>query len=210
MLLSQLQALAATPSEGVVRVASNSRVDITKVLDRGAADVMVPRIETAADAQTAASHVRYPPHGDRGVALMNRGAGFGTISAHNLKAVEPLLIVQIETPPALSNLSAIAGTAGVDVLFVGPSDLTWSLGVAGQFDDDRYRAAVRDVAEAAAKHSKAAGVLLSDIEMAPRYLDLGYTFIGISGDAGFLQVAARAAVTKLRDLTSHPSTAPHH
>ena len=192
----------------MVRVASNSRVDITKVLDRGAAGVMVPRIETAADAQAAASHVRYPPQGDRGVALMNRGAGFGSISAHDLKAVEPLLIVQIETPPALSNLSAIAGTVGVDVLFVGPSDLTWSLGVAGQFDDARYRAAVRDVADAAAQHSKAAGVLLSDVEMAPYYLDLGYTFIGISGDVGMLRVAARAAVTNLRELTSLPSKAP--
>lgn len=207
VLLSQLQALAATPAAGLARVASNSRVDITKALDRGAVGVMVPRIETAADAQAAVRHVRYPPHGDRGVALMNRGAGFGSISAQDLQAVEPLLIVQIETPPALSNLSAIAGTAGVDVLFVGPSDLTWSLGAPGQFEDPAYRAAIRDVAETAAQHSKAAGILLSDLDAVPYHLDLGYTFIGISGDAGLLRVAARTAATKLKDLV--PSNAAH-
>jgi 2-keto-3-deoxy-L-rhamnonate aldolase RhmA len=200
LLLHQLQALGGTTAEGIVRVAANSRVDVTKALDRGAAGVMVPRVESLADAQSAARHVQYPPEGDRGVALMNRGAGFGRLSVTELLLQRPLLVVQIETAPALANLSPIAATPGIDVLFVGPSDLTWSLGIPGQVDDKRYRAAVAEVAKVAREHGKAAGVLLGSAEMAPPYIELGYTFIGISADAGFLQAAARSGLARARDL----------
>jgi 2-keto-3-deoxy-L-rhamnonate aldolase RhmA len=111
------------------------------------------------------------------------------------------LIVQIETTSALTDLSAIAAVPGVDVMFVGPSDLTWSLGIPGQVDDDRYWAAVVDVAKAAKENGKPAGVLLGNAEMALRYVELGYTFIGLSADAGFLQAAARSGLARIRDLT---------
>lgn len=199
--LQQMHALAGTPAEPIMRVPSNSRVEVTRALDRGAVGVMIPRVEGSADAEAASAHVRYPPNGDRGVALMNRGAGFGALSPNELRAGRPLLIVQIETLMALDDIAAIAATPGVDVLFVGPSDLTWSLGIPGELDHGRYREAVEAVGRAAVEHSKAAGVLLGNPTMAPWYLELGYTFIGVSADAGLLQTAARTTVSSFRQLT---------
>jgi len=195
-LVHQIQALDGTPAAPMVRVPSNNRVDVTMALDRGAVGVMTPRIETADEAKSAATHVMYPPEGDRGVAMMNRGAGFGRRTVTDLRSCAPLLIVQIETPPALDNVSAIAATEGVDVLFVGPSDLSWSLGIPGKFDDPRYTEAITEVARAAAEQSKAAGVLVGNVALAPLYLELGYTFIGVSADAGLLQSAALSVITE--------------
>lgn len=198
-LLGQLQALAATTAAGLVRVESHDRSRIGRALDAGAAGVMVPRVETAAEAQLVASAVRYPPLGTRGVALMNRAASFGGhTGALSAAETDLLLAVQIETSTAVANVEEIAAVGGVDVLFVGPSDLSHSLGIFKRFDDERFVEAARAVADAATRHGKVAGVLTSDLADAEWYLDAGFTFVGISGDGGFLANAARTAASDMR------------
>jgi 2-keto-3-deoxy-L-rhamnonate aldolase RhmA len=160
---------------------------------------MAPRVDSAEQALHLVTSTRYPPTGTRGVALMNRAAAFGRRSGGPGKIDELLLVVaQVESPQAVAAAPDIAAIDGVDVLFVGPSDLSHSLGCFGQFDDQRYVGAVKAVAEACRAAGKAAGVLAGSPENAERYLEEGYRFVGVSGDAGFVASGAASAAAGLR------------
>ena len=198
-LPGQLQALASTPASGLVRVESHERSRIVRALDAGAAGVMAPRVDTADQARAVVGATRYPPAGNRGVALMNRGAGFGARTGMLGEAAAlTLVVVQIESVGALRALDAIAAVEGVDVLFVGPSDLSQALGCFGRFDEPAYADGVRAVVAACRSAGKTAGVLAGSAADAERYLALGYRFVGVSGDGGFLAKGAAAAAADLR------------
>jgi 2-keto-3-deoxy-L-rhamnonate aldolase RhmA len=198
-LPGQLQAIAATPATSLVRVESHDRARIVRALDAGAAGVMVPRVDAPEQARAAVAATRYPPAGTRGVALMNRGAAFGRRTGAMEDVADLLLVViQVESPEALQSAKAIGAVDGVDVLFVGPSDLSQSLGCFGHFDDAAYTQGVRAVADACRMSGKAAGVLAASAADAERYLEEGYRFVGVSGDGGFLAKTAAAAATELR------------
>jgi 2-keto-3-deoxy-L-rhamnonate aldolase RhmA len=109
-----------------------------------------------------------------------------------------LTIVQIESPLAVENAGAIAAIDGVDVLFVGPTDLSWSMEILGQFDAPQFVQAIERTAEAAAKHGKHAGLLLPAPADFGRYYKAGYRFIASGSDAVLLNNAARSLVTTLR------------
>ena len=158
-LLHQLQAAAATPAFAVVRIAQNETARFKRVLDMGASGVMVPYVNTAAEARAAVSAMRYPPHGVRGVAKFNRGAGFGgDFEDYYLHAHERLLgVLQIETPEAVAAVDAIAAVPGVDGLFIGPGDLSLRLGCPMDWSNPKMVAAEDAVAAAAARHGKAWG-----------------------------------------------------
>ena len=199
-LPSQLQAIASTPASGLVRVESHDRSRVVRALDAGAAGVMVPRVDEAGQARSVVEATRYPPRGTRGVALMNRGAAFGARAATLTSADDlVLVVVQVESARALTFVEEIATVDGVEVLFVGPSDLSLALGCFGDFEDPRYVEAVRAVAGACASAGKTAGVLAASPADAGRYLAEGYRFVGVSGDGGFVGKGAAAAATGLRD-----------
>lgn len=202
--LSQMQAIEHTPATPLVRIEVNSRPRVHRVLDFGAVGVMVPRVDTVDEARQAVSHMRYPPAGIRGVALMNRACGFGRSSTEYMaSAGEGLLtIVQIESPRAVENADAIAGIDGVDVLFVGPADLSQAMGIFGSFDDPRFRDAVVATGEAARRHGKAAGVLLPTLDSLEMYWSAGYRFIGCSSDSGLLRIAAAGQVAQFSQRTA--------
>lgn len=202
-LPGQLQAIASTPASGLVRVESHERSRVVRALDAGAAGVMAPRVDTAAQAQAVVSATRYPPAGTRGVALMNRGAAFGARPGSFTDTDDlVLVVVQIESAEALGAAEAIAAVDGVDVLFVGPSDLSHALGCFGRFDEPAYVDGVRTVAEACRSAGKAAGVLAGSAAAAERYLSEGYRFVGVSGDSGFLRMGAATAASELRAVAS--------
>jgi 4-hydroxy-2-oxoheptanedioate aldolase len=180
----------------VVRVESAARVRIGRVLDLGAAGVMLPRLDSAAEAEAAVRHLRYPPHGDRGVATYNRACRFGLdVGALARAADEVLGIVQIESARAVDEADKIAAIDGVDVLFVGPRDLSHDLGVPGDLTAPAYLAALDRVRAAAHQHGKACGLLVTDgAAAAARHTD-GWTFITVGSDSALL---ARALTTELR------------
>src|SRR5439155_14169266 len=122
---------------------------------------------------------RYPPRGIRGVAKSNPAAGFGVDFADYYTHAHERLVnmVQIETPEALENLDAIAGIDGVDVLFVGPLDLTTNLGVQGKFDHPLFVEARQRVAKAARNAGKAAGILITAPDQIPVLKNEGYTVV---------------------------------
>jgi 4-hydroxy-2-oxoheptanedioate aldolase len=144
--------------------------------------------------------LRYPPTGQRGVALLTRGARLGTVNHAGVAALNDDIvgIVQIESPSAVEEADAIAATDGVDVLFVGPADLSHSLGVPGQFADQRYQEALRRVVEACRAHGKAPGILLYDHASFRPHLDLGFTFVGIGADISFVNDGVKAALAAAR------------
>ena len=155
---SMIRAAEAAGVAPLVRVPVNAAHEILRYLDIGAAGVKVPRVETATDAQAAASALRYPPLGTRGFARSTRAARYG--AAHSIaEGVERanrelLLIVLIETAVGVQNIDAIAATPGVDVIALGPGDLSMSMGFGGDAGRPDVIAAMSHVIERAKVHGK--------------------------------------------------------
>jgi 2-keto-3-deoxy-L-rhamnonate aldolase RhmA len=195
-LLANLHAVGATATAALVRPQSGERLRIGRALDLGAHGIMVPRIDLPAEAAEAVSFMRYPPDGRRGLALSTRGAGLGALGHGDVQAINRRIlgIIQIESPSAVEHAAEIAAIDGADVLFVGPTDLSHSLGIPGRFDDPRYLDALARVVAAAEGAGKAAGILLRDAAALPRHRDLGYRFIGLGSDGAFIADGARGVL----------------
>jgi 2-keto-3-deoxy-L-rhamnonate aldolase RhmA len=161
---------------------------------------MVPRIDRPEQAVEAISFMRYPPDGTRGLALSTRGAGLGERGHTEMRAINEQVvgIIQIESPSAVELAPDIAAIDGVDVLFVGPTDLTHSMGIPGRFDDARYLSALERVVAAAQGAGKAAGILLRDAKALPRHIELGFQFVGLGSDGAFVADGARAVLALAR------------
>ena len=154
----------------VVRAESTERIRAGRLLDLGATGVMFPRIDGPEDAAAAISHLRYPPLGDRGVATYNRMCHYGLDPAAVDRSDDEVLgVVQIETAEALATVEEIAALDGVDVLFVGPRDLSLALGVPGDLTAPVYLEALERVLAAARQSGKAAGVLVPNGAAAARH-----------------------------------------
>jgi 4-hydroxy-2-oxoheptanedioate aldolase len=199
-LLGQLLAIQATPTAAVVRVVSAERMRVGRVLDLGADGLMIPRLETVADVTDTVSWMRYPPAGIRGVAGGTRGAGYGTVPHPQLHTLNERIlgVFQVESPVAVDAADEMAAVDGVDVLFVGPADLSHSMGIPGAFTDPAFLAALDRVAAAAKAHGKGAGILLRDVSEVPAYRARGYDFIGIGSDNGLLASGARSQLAAAR------------
>jgi 4-hydroxy-2-oxoheptanedioate aldolase len=199
LLLGQLHAAAAHDVPVIVRVESSERIRTGRILDLGAAGVMFPRLKTESDVEDATRHMRYPPAGDRGVAGYNRARGFGLDTRSGSQVNDSLLgVIQIETVEALECLEAIAERPGVDVLFVGPSDLSYALGVPGQLDATVFVSALERVTALAGAAGLTAGILAADASSAERFRAMGFSFIGVSSDSTLMLRAATATVERLR------------
>lgn len=199
-LLHQLQAAGGTPAVPIVRIAANETPRFKRALDMGAHGVMVPWVSTAAEAKAAVQAMRYPPLGLRGVAKFNRSAGFGGDFEEYYKHAHEWLVtvVQIETPDAVANIEEIAAVDGADVLFVGPTDLTYNMGIRDQFDHADFKAALKKVSDAAKKHGKAAGILVHNPALVPMCRELGYTFMALGSDGGAVRSGLLSIVQSLK------------
>lgn len=194
-LLALLYAVGTTGMAPIVRVQSAERLRVGRALDLGAAGIMLPQLQSADEVREAIRYLRYPPIGSRGVALRTRGGGMGELGhADVARAVNERVvgIVQIESIGTVADADAIAAFDEVDVLFVGPADLTHNLGIPGQFDEAAYQDALRAVVAGCQAHGKAAGILIYDAAGLAPLLDLGFRFIGLGSEGAFVSVGARA------------------
>ena len=178
-----LAPLEGTPCSPIVRVVWNDQNSIKRALDLGAVGVMVPYVSNAEEASAAVSYTRYPPDGVRGVASTTSANAFGISTAEYLKVASDrvLTVVQIETREGVENADAIAAVDGVDVLFVGPLDLSYNLGCPNQFDHPDELAAFDAVIAACRNHGKAAGIL-SKVDTAAEHSGRGFTFVAVGSD----------------------------
>jgi 4-hydroxy-2-oxoheptanedioate aldolase len=203
--LGQLQALEHTSAAAIIRVESNVRQRVHRVLDLGAHGIMFPRIDNADQARDAVAAMRYPPFGVRGVAMANRACEFGSTFRSYLQTANDTLlcIVQIETEASVKNVEEIAAVDGVDVLFIGPSDLTQALGILGEFRHPTFVDAVERTSRAAAKFGKTAGILLPKPEDFAFFHEFGFRFLGSGSDGVLLNNAARSLVKTLHASLEH-------
>lgn len=199
-VLFQLQALEHTTAAAIVRVESSEKQRIHRVLDLGAEGVMCPHVSNASEAKKVVNGLFYPPDGSRGVAKMVRATGFGkNFDTYAGTARENILgVVQIETAESLHHLDEIAAVEGIDVLFIGPADLTMSLGIFGQFNHPLFTDALKATVDAANKAGKATGILIFNPDDYKRYYDTGIRMIACGADATFVADGARNMILKLQ------------
>jgi 2-keto-3-deoxy-L-rhamnonate aldolase RhmA len=194
-LLALLHAVGTTPMAALVRPQSAERLRVGRALDLGAEGIMLPQLKSIDEVREAVSYLRYPPVGQRGVALRTRGADMGALSHADIARVvneRVVGIVQVESPTIVADADAIAALEEVDVLFVGPADLSHSLGIPGRFDDARFQDALKAVVAACEGQGKAAGILIYDAAALPPLIDLGFRFIGLGSEGSFVSAGARA------------------
>ncbi|GAA2473749.1 HpcH/HpaI aldolase family protein [Terrabacter carboxydivorans] len=183
----------------VVRVETDARIRMGRVLDNGAAGIMLPRMDSASQVREALRHLRFPPHGDRGVATYNRACRFGLDPGALDRADEEILVVvQIESAAAVAAADEIAALDGVDVLFIGPRDLSHDLGVPGDTTAPAFVEALETVLAAGKRHGRACGLLVNDGAAAAERLAQGWTFVAIGSDATLLAAASRSALGRAR------------
>jgi len=201
-VLAQLQALEATPAGVIVRVESSESPRIHRVLDMGAEGIMCPKVSSPEEARKVVRGLRYPPHGHRGVAKMVRATQFAqNFDSYHQSSLDNLLgVVQIETVEALNHLDEIAALDGVDVLFIGPADLSMEMGIFGQFDHPLFKEAVQKITAAARKAGKATGILFFNPAEYQNYHQQGIRFIACGADATFVVNGAREMAKKLAEM----------
>ena len=205
-----LHLLMAIDGRGViplVRLAGIDAVQAKAVMDSGAGGVLVPMVNSKADAMQAVGMVKYPPDGFRGVGLA-RAQGYGATFADYMARAndESLVIVQIEHVDAVRNIDEILSVPGIDGTFIGPYDLSSSMGVPGQLQHPDVLAAMRHVLEASLRHKVAPGIHLVHPDTARDELQKrvaeGYSFVALGSDILLLGDAARALQSAARDVLS--------
>jgi 2-keto-3-deoxy-L-rhamnonate aldolase RhmA len=205
-----LQAVAGTKMLPILRVPWNDTVTVKRVLDAGAATLLFPFVQNAEEAHRAVAATRYPPEGVRGMAGMSRGSRFGTLPDYYKVANTQIgVIVQLETPAAVGQLEAIAGVAGVDAIFLGPADLSGAMGHVGQLTHPDVMTLMTD----AVRRCKALGVPVGTVggtpELVAQYRTIGFDFVAIASDLGFLMRGAQAALATLRGAPAQATGSPN-
>ena len=183
----------------LVRVKENATLPIRRALDLGAAGVIIPLVNNAADAERAVQAAHYPSQGIRGFAW-HRGNNWGRDFDAYAQMFKPLVIVMIESRTAVENIDAIMAVEGVDGCFVGPYDMSGYYGITGQSSHQLIRDACNRVAEACRRHHKAAGqhIVTPTNENVNQAIDQGFTFLALGMDSYFLGHGANQALEMLK------------
>ena len=202
-ILAQLQVIAGYPaSHAIARVpVGHGHVGaalIKQYLDLGVQTILVPMVDTAEQARAVVQATRYPPQGIRGMGGA-RASRWGRVADYGHQANEQIcVLVQAETQTALDNLDAIVAVDGVDGVFIGPADLSASIGFIGQQDHPQVRAAMEDAFERILRAGKAPGILMADEALARRYIDLGGLFVAVGLDSNLLARHSSALAARFK------------
>jgi len=183
----------------VVRVPAIEEVWIKKVMDVGVAGLMIPQVNSSLDAAAAVRRSKFPPSGVRGVGVARANRYGATLSEYLAEAnSHSAVIVQVEHIDAVRNLEQILDTDGVDAVFVGPYDLSASMGRAGLIGDPEVQAAIAHVRQVCLGRKFPMGIFAGDAAAARQALDQGFTLIAVGADVMLLAGAARRTVQALR------------
>ena len=184
----------------IVRVTTNTQPTILRYMDTGAHGLVVPWVNTAEQAEAAVRSVKYQPRGQRGLAGV-RAADYsqaGSLGDYIKKAnAETLIVLQIESREAMDNLPAILAVPDIDVIFIGPNDLSHSLGYPAQVQHPEVQAAMQQIADQVAKSDKALGLMVQGVDTARQWRDRGARFISINFET-ILRPATQAYLQAVR------------
>ncbi len=200
-MLRALQAVAAYPVDPVVRLPHGDPALVKQVLEIGATTLLVPMVDTAEQARELVRAMRYPPDGIRGVGSgLARSSRWGAITDYLNSANDNIcLLVQVETQLGLDNIEAIADVPGVDGIFIGPADLSASMGYLGRPAHRNVIAAIENAFRMLAARDKPFGILATDESLARHYIELGARFVAVGVDATLLAQAVRGLAVRFKD-----------
>jgi 2-keto-3-deoxy-L-rhamnonate aldolase RhmA len=187
----------------IARVTSHDPHDAARVLDCGAQGVMVPHVNSAAEARAIVAACRFAPIGHRSAAGSVPSVGYAALKQGEINQLlneQTLLIAMLETPAAIEQVDAIAAVAGIDMLHIGSTDLSTEMGIPGDYRHERMRAAYEATAKAAGTHGKTFGVggVREDLEFQSWLLKLGMRYLTGGSDVGYILSAGRRDVRQLR------------
>jgi 4-hydroxy-2-oxoheptanedioate aldolase len=195
-----IQAAEVSGISPIVRVYENDSSLIARALDLGAKGVLVPHISTAGDAKQLVEASRFHPEGNRGICRYVRAAGFSSIERHEyfkMANEETLTAAIIEGVEGVTNLASILEVPGIDLVFVGPYDLSQALGVPGEVDSAIVTKAMNDIAQRTQSKKIALGTFADDPKTALRWAQAGVQFNAISTDVGMIYKVAEQLVKDL-------------
>ncbi len=200
IIYSQLQAVMEGAAQPIVRIPWNDSVVTKRYLDAGVQTFLVPMVQNAEEARAAVAATRYPPNGIRGFAAASRASRFGRIKDYYARCEEQIcVLVQVETQVALDNLEEICAVEGIDGVFIGPGDLSSSVGYLGKQGDpyivDMIEKTIRRITAAGNR----AGILTSDEALAKRYMAAGTVFTAVGSDSGLLARSSEALARRFKD-----------
>ncbi|MDC0048070.1 aldolase/citrate lyase family protein [Verrucomicrobia bacterium] len=184
-----------------VRVSENNDIIIKRILDAGADGLIVPMVNTEDDAKRAVNSLKYPPIGTRGVGLSRaQGYGFNFEKYKNEIAPQIKLIVQIEHVIAVENLEKILSIDGIDGTFIGPYDLSGSMGKPGDYNDEDVKVVLKKYETITKEYNKLIGyhVVQPDCSQLKDKINEGYNFLAFSTDTLFLGSKAREAISGIK------------
>lgn len=185
----------------IVGTPSHFKDYVGRSLDLGAVGVIVPHVETRAQAEALVRATRYPPGGTRGSAfgVAHDGYVVGDLKATMAAADRDVMVIaKIESEAGVRNIDEIVAVPGIDVAFVGHTDLSVSMGIPGQFDDPRFVAERNAVAEACRRHGKAAGCLVANPDWGRAWMEAGYRMVAYLGDIWLFASALKAGIDAMR------------
>lgn len=200
---AMVAAADAVKMSTVIRVPDNQDYLIVKALDLGCDGVQIPMIETVEGAKKAMQAARYYPLGNRSISFATRGARYGAVPRpEHIKEsnADQMVVAQIESLSAVEQADSIASLAGIDVLFVGPADLSQSMGMPGQSSDPRVMECLRRVGAAAERNRKALGVHVNRLEDVPEMMACGVTYFVYASDTAFFRRGAQEALQGIRTI----------
>lgn len=196
----------AALAAGLVPVVRPSAKDphlLTRPLDNGAMGLLIPHVDTRAEAEAVVKAIRFPPLGERGMNLMGVHTGFTRASGDEyVKAThaETILLVQIESDRGIGNLEQILSVDGVDGAVIGRADLSTDLGLPGQTNHPEVVRRVEMMIAACQRHGKIPGLLVQDVASAREWIAKGIRLVPYSNEAGILITAAARAIGEIRSF----------
>lgn len=205
-LLSQLQAVAPYENEGIshpiIRPAIGKPEVIKQLLDLGAQTLLIPMVETKAQAEALVRSIWYPPKGIRGVgSALARASLWNQVDQYLHQADDEIcLLLQVENLSGLQNLDAIVSTEGVDGIFIGPADLSSSMGHRGNPTHPEVQAAIQSALQTIKSHGKAAGILYANEAGAKQFIEMGFDFVAVGVDTSLLVSASKNLLQKFKNI----------
>lgn len=180
-----IRAAEASETAPFVRVPLSAPHEVGKALDLGAAGIVIPGVRSADDGAAAVRLTRFPPKGSRGSSPSTRQLHYSAVPFASLTekdAPQPLMVLQVEARLATSDLGSILAIEGLDVVFIGPYDLSTSLGLPGQFDHPKVREAISEIVDRAGERGVAVGIWVPDAPSARFWVDHGVRFVTVSNN----------------------------
>ena len=197
--IAQLRAIKGTDCTGIIRVPSNDHVYIKRALDAGATGILVPNVNSADEARRVVNACRYAPIGIRGVFSGMRAMKYGFDPGYHAHAADGLLVmVQVESVKAIDNIPEIAGVDGIDLVFIGPRDLSATLGRVNQFDDPVVRGQIDRAERAILESGKLLGSIATGGRDACGMISRGYNLVVCGSDVSLLGAGLRSMLQEVR------------